>query len=177
MQLSKPAGETDATLIALRTRLLDLHSNLTTLRDYSSMLRDNVGPSRDATFPIFLSVHSTLSKLSEQLTAVLDRLQQEGLPYFATIPTQADPIAPELLRTRLDVDVEREFQAMADAFKGDATQKVLRYNQTVETVLKAVADGRERLERPRPSEVPPPLPSATADEFLAAMTNGSHLAI
>ncbi|KAI0566957.1 hypothetical protein FGB62_5g027 [Gracilaria domingensis] len=139
------------------------------------MLRDNVGPSRNATFPLFLSIHSTLSKLSEQLTTDLDRSQQEGLPYYAAVPNLPDPVAPDLLRTRLDTDVEREFQTMTHAFKGDATQKVLRYNQAVEAVLKAVAETRDQLEKPRPFQPAHAAPSPAAEAVLSAIANGANL--
>ncbi|CAN8073437.1 unnamed protein product [Agarophyton chilense] len=175
MQPLRPTTKTDATLVALRTRLLDLHSNLITLRDHSAMLRDNVGPSRNATFPLFLSIHSTLAKLSEQLTTDLDRSQQEGLPYYAAVPNLPDPVTPELLRTRLDMDVEREFQTMAHAFKGDASQKVMRYNQAVEAVLKAIAEKRDKLEQPRPAQPAPNAPAPAAEMILAAIANGSNL--
>eukprot|EP00178_Gracilaria_changii_P004395 TRINITY_DN16_c0_g1_i1.p2 TRINITY_DN16_c0_g1~~TRINITY_DN16_c0_g1_i1.p2 ORF type:complete len:178 (+),score=20.62 TRINITY_DN16_c0_g1_i1:336-869(+) len=175
MEQLRPTSRTDATLVALRTRLIDLHSNLMNLREHSAMLRDNVGPSRNATFPLFLSIHSTLAKLSEQLTTDLDRSQQEGLPYYAAVPNLPDPVVPELLRTRLDKDVEREFRTMTQAFKGDPTQKVLRYNQGVETVLKAVAEKREQLEKPRPTPPAPTAPSPAADAVLAAIVNGRNL--
>lgn len=139
------------------------------------MLRDNVGPSRNATFPLFLSLHSTLSRLCEQLTSDLDRSQQEGLPYFATVPNAADPVAPELLRTRLDIEVERDFEGMAHAFKGDATQKVIRYNQAVETVLKVVADKRQQGEKARRLQGGAPAPSPNAEKVLAALTTGAYL--
>lgn len=175
----KPASKVDATLIALRARSLELHARLSELRDSAAMVRDGVGPSRNSTWPDFLTQHDTLSRLSTQLTEDLQRSLADGLDNFVAVPKAVTPDPnelPDLLRTRLDPAVEREYEALGKEFDGeDVSRRISAFNGFLEREVETFQDLRESLSKARPQEKSPRAPSAAADAVLAAIATGTGL--
>lgn len=84
-----------------------------------------------------------------QLTHELDASHQNGLEHFVTVPkgealklreNGAVDVVPDLLRTRLDVDLEREYEGMKG---GVYVGGVEAYNEFVEGCVDVVVEGRE----------------------------------
>lgn len=113
----------DSTLANIRTKAGDLHARLEELRDGVGQLRDGIGPRRHETWYTFLKRFNTVKKSTSALTEELDRALTEGLDNFATVPaalTMDSPRLPELLRTKLELEVDRDFQALHKMFAAQA---------------------------------------------------------
>lgn len=178
----------DNALVNIRRRLMDAFTRQAELRDLSCMLRDGVGQGRLATWEQFLEKFDALCKLYSQVTDELDRsVTEAGLQSLVALPRALtdDPAQlPDLLRTKLDQDVEREFQDLekaALAEKAAATgvvpvqARVNAFNDAVESALDQFQELRERLATPRPPEPQPPPTLPSASVVLAAITNGTGL--
>lgn len=189
MQASNPGTTTvDSALVNLRSRGVEIFIRLQELRDAASMMKDGVGQGRSATWTTFLEKFDTLSKLYSQLTDELDRaLTVAGLQSLLAVPL-ANPgygvQVPDLLRTKLDQDIEREFLELEKGglelkqggkSVGPAQVRVAEFNDFVDTALDQFQELRDGFAVARPSETarPPTPPSAAIP--LAAITNGTGL--
>lgn len=187
MGANKAASKTDATILNLRIRALELHSGLCRLRDSAAMVRDGVGNKRNANWPDMLRQFDKLNKLTTQLTDELQRSTVEGLDHFAAIPrgvTTDGSVLPELLRTRLDADVEREFDMLRKAFEEEGgglggvdgkEGRIADLNAFVEEAVEGVQDFREGLVRPRGGGGGGAVAGRGGDVVLAAIANGTGL--
>lgn len=121
---ARPPGKVDATLINVRKRAHDLHILLEEMRDSIAQVRDGVGPMRNETWSTFLNKFDVINKGASALTDELDHSLTEGLDNFVAEPVAiaADAITlPELLRTKLDHDVARDFDALNKMFSSEQT--------------------------------------------------------
>lgn len=181
-------AKVDSALVNLRARGLDIYARLDELRDAACMLRDGVGQGRSATWPHFMDKYDTISKLYTQLTDELDRaLTDAGLQSFVALPknhTEDPTQLPDLLRTKLDQDIEREFQELeksglemrrAGKGFGSAQARVAAFNDLVDSALDEFQELRDSMATPRPSEIPRPQTPPSAAIPLAAITNGTGL--
>lgn len=188
MQAVGPAvTKVDTALVNLRSRALDIHARLVELRDSVGMLRDGVGPGRAAAWPIFLEKYDVLSKIFSQLTDELDRaLTDVGLDSFVAIPravTDDPTFLPDLLRTKLDPNVEREYHELQKGYNPDKQDPnkppvnvtIRMYNEFIDSALEDFQELRDKLAQPRPREPQPPPAPATVDGVLAAIANGTGL--
>lgn len=177
----------DTALVSLRSRALDIHRRLIELRDSVTMLRDGVGPGRAAAWPSFLEKYDVLSKIFSQLTDELDRaFTDAGLDSFVALPravTDDPAVLPELLRTKLDPDVEREYQDLQKGYNPDKQDantppinvRIETFNDFIESALEEFQELRDKMAEPRPREPQPPPNLPSADVVLAAITNGTGL--
>jgi hypothetical protein len=121
---AQPAQEAASVLANLRARTLDLHARLLELRDAVAMLRDGVGPARNAPWSVFLAKYETLAKLFFQLTEELDRAVVDvGFQNFLVLPrgvAEDADLVPNMLRTRLEPDVEKDMLALQAEYVSDA---------------------------------------------------------
>lgn len=173
----------DGTLVKLRSLSLDLHARLSELRDITAMLRDGVGPGRHSNWELFLERYDTLSKLTSRLTEELDRAQTEGIQHLIAEPRQLSapgqtPI-PELLRTRLEPAIERDFSSLASTAPSipqvDIATGIIRFNRFLESALAEYQDTRDMTLEDRPVETEQNLQAQGADAVLAAISNGAGL--
>lgn len=174
----------DAALVNLRARALDLHARLAELRDAAAMLRDGVGMGRNEAWPTFLNKYDTLAKLFYQLTEELDRsLTEVGLENFVAQPKSVttDPtLVPELLRTKLEPEIERDFENLqkdhaTDTSDKDVAVRISSFNAFIEAALDQFQDLRDDLAKPRPQEPPGKIVPPAADAILDAITSGAGL--
>lgn len=113
----------DNALANLRARAFDIHARLLELRDAVLMLRDGVGPARNAPWRDFLSKYETLAKLFSQLTDELERAVYEvGFQSLVLQPcgVAEDPdLVPNMLRTKLEPDVEKDIADLQAEYERD----------------------------------------------------------
>ena len=173
----------DGTLVKLRSLSLDLHARLSELRDTTAMLRDGVGPGRNSDWELFLERYDTLSKLTRRLTEELERAQTEGVQHLIAEPRQMSvpgqtPI-PELLRTRLEPAIERDFSSLASTAPSipqvDIAKGIIRFNRFLENALAEYQDTRDMMVEDRPVENAHNLQAQSADAVLAAISSGAGL--
>lgn len=127
------------------------------MRDSVAQVRDGVGPMRNDTWSTFLNKFDVINKGASALTDELDHSLTEGLDNFVAEPAAiaADAITlPELLRTKLDHDVARDFDALNKMF-------LTENNNTDKTVSASVSASA--------SAPPPPSMSASASPSMSAM--------
>lgn len=127
------------------------------MRDSVAQVRDGVGPMRNDTWSTFLNKFDVINKGASALTDELDHSLTEGLDNFVAEPAAiaADAITlPELLRTKLDHDVARDFDALNKMFSTEN-------NNTDKTVSASVSASA--------SAPPPPSMSASASPSMSAM--------
>jgi hypothetical protein len=203
---AQPAQEAASVLANLRARTLDLHARLLELRDAVAMLRDGVGPARNAPWSVFLAKYETLAKLFFQLTEELDRAVVDvGFQNFLVLPrgvAEDADLVPNMLRTRLEPDVEKDMLALQAEYVSDAAgaegadvaaaesaesaaesaaaavleKRIAAFNAFVGGAVDRFDDARERLLRePRPAERPLPAATPRAQELLTALTTGAAL--
>lgn len=116
---SKGPSRDDAVLVNMRKKCIDLHARLEELRDLVAQLRDGVGPERNEAWYTFLKKFDTIGKTTATLTEELDRSMTIGHDNFVAVPVAltTDPAElPDFLRTKLDPEVEREFDALSNMF-------------------------------------------------------------
>lgn len=186
--MQQPSGpmvtKVDAALVSLRARILDLHARTSELRDLSCMLRDGFGQGRNAVWPQFLDKYDTIAKLYSLVTEELDRAVVEtGLENFSAIPcalTQDPGALPDLLRTKLEPEVERELKELQKGYeKGRNTlpigKRIAVYNELIDGFLDEFQELRDSLAQPRPAEPPEPQVPQNAEIVLQAISNGTGL--
>jgi len=174
----------DAALVNLRSRALDLHARLLELRDAAAMMRDGVGMGRNEAWPTFLNKYDALSKLFYQLTEELERsLTEVGLENFVAQPKAivGDPaFVPELLRTKLEPEVERDLEMLQKEYAADGNDqsvavRISSFNGFIESAVDHFQDLRDVLAKPRPAEAPVRTAPPASDAILAAIATGAAL--
>lgn len=175
----RPPTKIDASLGLVRKRALELHTGLRELQDQAAQLRDGVGPQRGSDWRKFLEQYDTLSIRLQQLTQELERAMTVGLHHFVTIPlgvTDDPTLLPDLLRTRLEANVEREFENLGKRYEGgDVGQRIANFNDFVLAEIEGYDENRLRLMEARGKKETLPVPSTNADAVLAAVVNGTGL--
>lgn len=117
--MSKGPSRDDAVLVNLRKKCLDMQARLQELRDHLMQLRDSVGPDRHDNWYTFLQKYDTINKTAATLCEELDRSLTIGHDNFVTVPAAltADPAElPDFLRTKLDPEVERDFDTLTSMY-------------------------------------------------------------
>lgn len=119
-----PARDDTVVLVNMRKKSLDLHARLEELRDLIAQLRDGVGPERNEAWYSFLNKFDTISKATATLTEELDRSMTIGHDNFVATPAALTPDPaelPDFLRTKLDPEVERDFDSLTIMYSSQHT--------------------------------------------------------
>lgn len=113
-------------------------------------------------------------------------MTEAGLNNFVVQPKDVavDPaFVPDLLRTKLELEVERDYDALRREYAADAgdtddsavERRTSEFNAFIESALDHFQDRRDELAKPRPTEPPPRRAPQAADAILAALTKGVGL--
>lgn len=139
--------------------------------------------------PTFLSKYDALSKLFFQLTEELDRAVTDmGVENYVIQPkgVATDPgTVPDLLRTKLEPEIERDVDTLAQQYRDDVgennatpeqiAKRISTFNSFVQQTVEQIQDLKEDLVTPQIPEQKPKRPPPAADAILAAIATGAGL--